>query len=133
MTSLTHDETLNQRRRARRRLPSRGVRPGPARFELAVTACFVVSMVVAVYTGGPSDLMRALVISIPYLLLGLLVVRRELFAVIPSPLLLSLFMGDSGSNDMHVGDRQVVFWLSSALLFIPMLLVGVSIRRTLDS
>lgn len=45
-------------------------------------------MVAAVYTGGPSDFAQALIIAIPYFVLGLLVVRRELFAVgvLPFPL-----------------------------------------------
>jgi len=123
---------MEQRRRTRRRLPRRGVRHGPARFELAVTACFIASMIGAVYVGGPTDLKNALAMSIPFFLMGLLVVRRELFAITLLPIFLSLLMGDSAGNEMHVGNMQVVFWLGSALLFLPVLIAGVLIRKTID-
>lgn len=89
-------------------------------------------MVVAVYTGGPSDFARALIIAIPYFVFGLLVVRRELFAVGVLPFFLSLFVGESGGSEMHVGNPQIVFWLGSVLLILPVLLCGILIRNTYD-
>ncbi|HMT04143.1 MAG TPA: hypothetical protein PKD76_01215 [Solirubrobacterales bacterium] len=55
-------------------------------------------MVVAVVAGGPTDLARAAVIAVPYLLLGLLVVRRGLFVVTALPIVLSVFFDDRTSH-----------------------------------
>ena len=118
--------------RRNRRLPRRGVRPGPARFEIAVAAGFLLSMVAAVVSGGPTDLPRAFVIAVPFFLLGLLVVRRELFVVIAFPVLLSVFFDDRTSHELRIENPQVVFWLVGALLWAPAVLLGYSIRKSFD-
>lgn len=115
-----------------RRLPHRGVRPGPARFEILVTLSFVVSMVVAVVAGGPTDLARAAVIAVPYFLLGLLVVRRGLFVVTALPIVLSVFFDDRTSHELRLENPQVIFWMVGVLLWAPALVLGYSIRKWFD-
>ena len=121
-----------RQRRRNRRLPHRGVRPGPARFEILVTLGFALSMMVAVIAGGPTDLARASVIAVPFLLLGLLVVRRGLFVVAALPILLSIFFDNRTSHELRLENPQVIFWLVGVLLWGPALMLGYSIRKWFD-
>lgn len=89
-------------------------------------------MVLAVIAGGPTDLPRAFAISLPFLLLGLLVVRRELFAVVLLPLLLSPFFDDRTSHELRLENPQIVFWMVGILLWIPALWLGYFLRKRFD-
>ena len=95
------------------KLPHRGVRPGPAKFEIAVTILFLVSMVLASFLGGPSDPTRALLISLAFFLFGFLVVRKSLFFAAIVPVLLSLIV-DKAGGQVHASSPQVILWLASA-------------------
>lgn len=118
--------------RRSRRFPRRGVRPGPARFELFVTAIFASSMMAAVALGGPTNLERASLLAAPFLLLGLLVVRRELFVVVAVPVLMSLFFDNQTSHELRLENPQVVYWVVGGLLWAPVLLAGYWIRKRFD-
>lgn len=124
--------TTHRPNRGNRRLPRRGLRPGPARFEIMVTLGFALSMVAAVVAGGPTDLPRAFLIAVPFLLLGLCVVRRELFVVTALPILLSVFFDDRTSHELRLENPQVIFWLVGVLLWGPALMLGYSIRKRFD-
>lgn len=98
--------------------------------ELGALVCFALSMIAAVYLGGPSDLARAVVISVPYLLLGMLIVRRELLVVSLLPVFLSIFLGHPGGGGEESTNQHVVLWIGGLLLFLPMLVVGAFLRRS---
>jgi len=89
-------------------------------------------MVLAVLAGGPTDLPRALGIALPFFLLGSLVVRRELFAVIVLPLLLSPFFDDRTSHELRLENPQIVFWMVGMLLWLPALWLGFMLRKRFD-
>jgi hypothetical protein len=89
-------------------------------------------MVVAVISGGPTDLTRASVIAVPFVLLGLLVVRRGLFVVAALPILLSIFFDDRTSHELRLENPQVIFWMVGVLLWGPALMLGYSIRKWFD-
>jgi hypothetical protein len=89
-------------------------------------------MVAAVIAGGPTDLPRAAVIAVPFLLLGLLVIRRELFAATALPFLLSIFFDERTSHELRLENPQVVFWLVGVLLWGPTLMLGYAIRKRFD-
>jgi len=89
-------------------------------------------MMVAVIAGGPTDLARASVIAVPFLLLGLLVVRRGLFVVAALPILLSIFFDDRTSHELRLENPQVIFWMVGVLLWGPALILGYSIRKWFD-
>lgn len=118
--------------RRNQRLPNRGVRPGPARFEILVTTMFILTMVAAVVAGGPTDLTQAVAIAVPYFLLGLLVVRRELFAVVVFPIALSLFFTNQSSHELRLENPQVVYWLAGVLFWAPALIFGYLVRKKFD-
>jgi len=85
-------------------------------------------MVWAVYVGGPSDPVRALVITAPFLLLTLLVVRALLLTAVMVPLLLAIFLGEPPSNDFHVANSQWIFWAAGSVLWVPASMGGYLIR-----
>ncbi len=97
-----------------------------------MTVLFLAVMVGAVYAGGPTDPVRALVITAPFLLLTLLVVRALLLTAVMVPLLLAVFFGEPPSNEFHAANAQWIFWAADSVLWVPASIGGYLIRWRRD-
>ncbi|MBN8870521.1 MAG: hypothetical protein J0H66_11635 [Solirubrobacterales bacterium] len=109
-------------------------RVGLARFEVAVTICFLALAFLMVSHGGPAHLLSTILVCLVYATFGFLIfVHKEFLIASIAPIPLTLFTGDPHAFDrdnIHVA--QIVLWIGSAIFWVPALMVGQALRRRLE-